>query len=305
MGTRKRDMGMTVGMVFLLWSMNVFTKAVGLGNSSCIGAAAVCGNVTIPYPFGIEPGCYIDDWFAIDCNKTLGSPTPFLRRLHLEVLDISLEGILRVNYPMSWWCPETKTKNENVSIASVSLASSPFFFSKSRNIFIAMGCGNLAYLRSSDSFIIGGCMSVCVKDIMRINISSCDGIDCCKSTIPADLDGFSAGIWYKYGDFKSAEDCNYGSLVDQKWFEENLTNHFEVKKVKKMSQVPVVLNWEINESLSSLVMRTNSSHSTCRPANGSSLLGNMSTTFKCTCNSGFKGNPYLVDGCQGKLLALY
>ena len=85
-------MGMTVGMVFLLWSMNVFTKAVGLGNSSCIGAAAVCGNVKIPYPFGIEPGCYIDDWFAIDCNYTLVSPKPILRSFDLEVLDISLEG---------------------------------------------------------------------------------------------------------------------------------------------------------------------------------------------------------------------
>ena len=85
--------------------MNVFIKAVGLGNSSCSGAAAVCGNVTIPYPFGIEPGCYIDDWFAMDCNYTLGSPKPFLRSFDLEVLDISLEGTLRINYPMSWTCP--------------------------------------------------------------------------------------------------------------------------------------------------------------------------------------------------------
>ena len=98
-----RDMGMMVGMVFLLWSMNVFIKAVGLGNSSCSGAAAVCGNVTIPYPYGIEPGCFIDDWFAIACDYTLGSPKPFLRSFDLEVLDVSLEGTLRVNYPMSWW----------------------------------------------------------------------------------------------------------------------------------------------------------------------------------------------------------
>ena len=83
---------------------NVFTKAVGLGNSSCSGAAAVCGNVTIPYPFGIEPGCYIDDWFAIECNYTLVSPMPILRSFDLEVLDISLEGTLRVNCPMSWIC---------------------------------------------------------------------------------------------------------------------------------------------------------------------------------------------------------
>ncbi|XP_030943325.1 wall-associated receptor kinase-like 10 isoform X2 [Quercus lobata] len=285
-------MGMTVGVVFLLWSMNVVIKAVDLGNSSCSGA---CGSVTIPYPFGIEPGCYIDDWFAIGCNHTLGSPKPFLRRLDLEVLDISLEGTLRVNYPMSSWCPETNTKNATESAANVSLASSPFFFSESRNIFIAMGCGNLALLRSSDGSI-GGCMSVCYKDAIQSNGSSCNGLDCCKTTIPSDLDVFTAEISGKYGNFTSAKDCNYGSLVDQKWFEENLTKHFEVKK---MSQVPVVLNWEINESLSSLVMKTNSFHSTCQLANGSSLLGNMRTTFTCTCDSGFEGNPYLVDGCQG------
>nr|POE89565.1 wall-associated receptor kinase-like 2 [Quercus suber] len=275
--------------------MNVFTKAVGLANSSCSGAAAVCGNLTIPYPFGIEPGCYVDDWFAIGCNHTLGSPKPFLRRLDLEVLDISLEGTLRVNYPMSWWCPETETKNVTWSYANVSLASSPFFFTKSRNIFVAMGCGNFAWLRSRGG-LIGGCMSVCENVTRQTNGSSCTGIDCCKSTIPSDLDVFTSNIGGKFGNFTSAKDCNYGSLVDQKWFEENLTNHFEFKK---MSHVPVVLNWEINVTLSSLVMETNSSHSTCRSANGSSLLGyNMSTTFTCTCDFGFEGNPYLVGGCQ-------
>ncbi|KAM3743383.1 hypothetical protein ACB098_07G141000 [Castanea mollissima] len=198
---------------------------------------------------------------------------------------------------MSWWCPGTMTKNKTVSLvneslANVSLASSPFFFSKSRNIFIAMGCGNLALLRSSNG-TIGGCISVCEKDTKESNGSSCNGIDCCKTTIPSDLDVFTAAISGKYYESSSAKDCNYGSLVDQMWFEENLTNIFEVRK---MSHVPVVLNWTINESL--LVLGTNSSHSTCQFANGSSLLGNMSTTFTCTCDSGFEGNPYLLDGCK-------
>ncbi|KAM4089311.1 hypothetical protein ACB094_07G141200 [Castanea mollissima] len=289
-------MGMTVGMVFLLWSMNVFIKAVGLGNRSCSGAAAVCGSVTIPYPFGTKHGCYIDDSFAIDCNKTLGSPKPFLRRLDLEVLDISLEGTLRVNYPMSSWCPMSGTE----IAPNVSLASSPFVFSKLRNIFVAMGCDNLAYVLSSDvsnsslTSIYGGCMSVCEKDAIQSNGSSCNGIGCCKTTIASDLDVFTTKIQSMIP-FKRTEDCKYAFLVDQKWFEENLTNHFEVQK---MSHVPVVLNWEINANLSSRVMGGDSSHSTCQFANRSSSLGNMSSTFTCSCDSGFEGNPYLVDGCQ-------
>ena len=283
--------------------MNVFTKAVGLGNSSCSGAAAVCGNVTTPYPFGIKPGCYIDDSFAIDCNNTLGSPKPFLRRLDLEVLDISLEGTLRVNYPTTPWCPKSEIENAT----SVSLASSPFVFSKLRNIFVAMGCDNLAYLQSDDSsnsslrIIYGGCMSVCEKDAIHSNGSSCNGIGCCKTTIASDLDGFTTRIESTSASFNRTEDCIYASFVDQKWFEENLTNHFEVRK---MSHVPVVLNWEINANLSSRVMGGDSSHSTCQFANRSSSLGNMSSTFTCSCDPRFEGNPYLVDGCHGKLLAL-
>ncbi|KAM4089318.1 hypothetical protein ACB094_07G141900 [Castanea mollissima] len=263
--------------------------------------AAVCGSVTIPYPFGIEPGCYINDWFAIDCKYTLGSPKPFLRSFDLEVLDISLEGTLRVNYPMSWQCPKSKT----VSIANVSLAPSPFVFSKFRNIFIAMGCGNVAYLLSSDGSnsslsIIGGCMSVCEKDTIKTNGSSCNGVGCCKTTIPSDIDVFTIRIqsMNELSPFEGTKDCKYAYLVDQKRFDENITNHFEVRK---MSHVPVVLNWEINGALSSLVMGSNSSHShsTCNFANRSSSLGNMISTFTCSCHSSFEGNPNLVDGCQG------
>ena len=101
---------------------------------------------------------------------------------------------------------------------------------------------------------------------------------------------------------KSTKDCSYASLVDQKWFEENLTNIFEVRN---MPHVPLVLNWEINANLSSLVKGSNSSNSTCQFANRSLSLGNMSSTIACSCDSGFEGNLYLVDGCQGKLLALY
>ena len=168
-----------------------------------------------------------------------------------------------------------------------------------------MSCDNLAYLLSNDSsLVIGGCISVCEEDTIKTNGSSCNGVDCSQTTIPSDLDAFTIRIqsMNELSPFERTKDCKYASLVDQKWFEENLTNHFEVRK---MSHVPVVLNWEINANLSFLVMGIDSSHSTCQFANRSSSLGNMSSTFSCSCDSGFEGNPYLVDGCQGTLLALY
>ncbi|KAF3967903.1 hypothetical protein CMV_008153 [Castanea mollissima] len=163
-----------------------------------------------------------------------------------------------------------------------------------------MSCDNLPYLLSNDSSLVfGGCMSVCEKDAIKTNGSSCNGVDCCQTTIPSNLEAFTIRIqsMIELSPFERTKDCKYASLAYQKWFKEKLTNHFEVRK---MSYVPVELNWEIYANLSSLVMGINSSHSTCQFANRSSSLGNMSSTFSCSCDSGFEGNPYLVDGCQDR-----
>jgi hypothetical protein len=80
-------------MIVLLCSIDaiLFVQAAGLAiNSSPCQAS--CGNVSIPYPFGIGAGCYVDPWFEVACinnNDSLGSPKPVLKSLNLEVLSIS------------------------------------------------------------------------------------------------------------------------------------------------------------------------------------------------------------------------
>ena len=49
------------------------------------GCKTHCGKVSIPYPFGIGLGCYMDSWFQIVCNG-IGA---FLKKINMEVLEIN------------------------------------------------------------------------------------------------------------------------------------------------------------------------------------------------------------------------
>ncbi|XP_075644289.1 wall-associated receptor kinase-like 10 [Castanea sativa] len=268
--------------------MNAFVKAVGLVNSSC---SQSCGNVSIPYPFGIEPGCYISDSYRIDCNHSFSPPKPmFTTFTQFEVLDISLDGTLRVNYPRFFSCSNgTKTKPFD------SLAARSLVFSQSRNRFIAIGCDNFASLNDAEDVVICGCMSVCDnKAINRGN--GCNGINCCQTTIPSDLQDFSLSLKPIDPNHPSST-CKYAFIVEQMWFETNLTSPSDIQN---MSHVPVVLEWLIDSTLSSLVLGNSFSreyddiNSTYSCATHSSSLGSQKA-LTCSCKPGFEGNPYFPD----------
>jgi len=286
-------------IIVLLGSMNAFVKAVGLVNSSC---SQSCGNVSIPFPFGIEPDCYISDSYKINCNHSFSPPKPTFSTLtEMEVLDISLDGTLRVNYPRFLSCSNgTKTKPFD------SLAARSLVFSQSRNRFIAIGCDNFASLNDAEDVVICGCMSVC--DNKAINSSNgCNGINCCQTTIPSGLQDFSLSL-KPIDPNHPTSSCKYAFIVEQKWFETNLTNAFEIVN---MSHAPVVLEWFIDPTLSSLVTGNNLSYkyddnSTYLCANRSSSVSYLNSTLTCSCKPGFEGNPYFPDPqvperCTGKL----
>ncbi|KAK1662368.1 hypothetical protein QYE76_050527 [Lolium multiflorum] len=56
-----------------------------------------CGNISIPYPFGVEPGCYLDG-FNLTCNWSHHQPKLFLGDGTVQVLEISIpNATVRVN----------------------------------------------------------------------------------------------------------------------------------------------------------------------------------------------------------------
>lgn len=56
------------------------------------GCTTSCGDVSVPYPFGMEPGCSLgQSWFDLICNTSLTPPLLLMHRNNVTfmVLDIS------------------------------------------------------------------------------------------------------------------------------------------------------------------------------------------------------------------------
>ncbi|CAL8138387.1 unnamed protein product [Prunus armeniaca] len=293
-------------LFLLLLSINICT-AQAVPRMAKSGCQEYCGNVLIPYPFGIGSNndCYLDDWFEIECSNNLSSKTtssaphykPVLKRAQLEVLNISIGGLLRVNSPVTFFC------NGNGSSEMANLTGSPFVYSQDRNRFTAVSCGFLAMMESAE-FVVGGCRSVCDRQ----NSTSCDiGINCCQTTIPPYLTWMGASILYEE-QTRKANCSHYAFLVDKDWFERSSS----AEAVKSRSHVPVVLEWNIINSTSSFALfgsyvtenfdlyynNTNYYYYNYTVASFCTLDSNNRSTLSCYCPEGFEGNPYLLQTCQ-------
>ncbi|VVA27802.1 PREDICTED: wall-associated [Prunus dulcis] len=288
-------------LVLLLWSSSTTTVASGaetpMAKHNC---ATHCGDISIPYPFGIGPNkdCYFDEWFEMVCNQS-SSTSPhklYLRRAQLEVLNVYANGTLRVNNPIAFFCQEYRGQQP------ADLSGGPFVYSGRRNKFTAVSCDYLAFV-SSEKYLVGGCRSIC--EGTSISPENCEiGVNCCQTNIPPHLSVISTDI----EDDRTARVCTkkkYAFLVDEEWFRNNfMASNFSV--LEDMDSVPVVLDWSLGLDNTSLrlfqrFIRQHDSRAyddptpTCKIKN---VTSTSRASLECSCPRGFEGNPYLGYHCH-------
>ncbi|XP_008229719.1 PREDICTED: wall-associated receptor kinase-like 1 [Prunus mume] len=233
--------------IFLLWRISTpEAEPDQLGPIAKPSCETHCGDVSIPYPFGIGPSssCYMYDWFEIHCDNSTSPHKPFLRAAKLEVLNISIEGTLLVKNPVTFFFNGRKTPQ------APNLMGSPFLYSQKYNRFTAVSCGFFALVRSyHDQRVVGGCMSTCDKSAETAHNHGCIGINCCQTTLPQNLSVIETEIKSESeesstsGNDRMLAPYNYAFLVEHDWFQNNLSNF---RDVKDMDSVPVVLEWSLS-----------------------------------------------------------
>ncbi|CAA2967364.1 Serine threonine kinase [Olea europaea subsp. europaea] len=275
-------------------SPTTITKGANISKPRC---PSKCGNLTVPYPFGIGlgTGCSIDPSFEINCNTSSNPPRPLWDR-NLEVTDIT-DSHMRIKNWVAETCYNQRGNLTEDSQVNVYLPQN-FGFSE-MNKFMVVGCDDVAVISGTTGRnFTSGCVSICSSKESIID-GDCSGTGCCQTSIPNGLQNFETSMTSidNYTKVWSYAGCGHAFLGEQDSFTFHKANLSDLTFLNRtIENVPVLLDWVIGTQNCTESHKSNNvscqQNSRCiDPDNG--LQG-----YRCTCFEGYEGNPYLHPGCR-------
>lgn len=157
--------------VYLVWSdCFIFLLLSAISNSVAKpGCPHQCGNMSIPFPFGIGPDCYKEPSFEIICNASSNPPKAYLSVLDVEIIELN-QSQIRVSYPkMAVACYNSSRKRRQMrkteSRSLVMDLTVTGFTLSDQNVITAVGCEDMvvAYGKSSRGFVGASCAAFCTS----------------------------------------------------------------------------------------------------------------------------------------------
>ncbi|KAF7067390.1 hypothetical protein CFC21_073293 [Triticum aestivum] len=280
------------------------------------GCHTICGNISVPYPFGMGPArCY---WpgFNLTCDNTTTPPRLLLGGeggiLQVQYFSLFESSVLVKRTP-----GDVKIDRDgNGSIFSGGPDHGTYKimisddWSGGGNELVVLGCNVRATLKHGNA-TVSACSTLCGDDQppepmwsvpSRLESSMvCTGLGCCQAAIVA----AAAAIgevrvqleWF--GRNRSADEERMPTrmfVAKEGWFEKkHVSEPLLLQKPSAMGAmgipvdygVPVWLSWEVDTNISS-------SHGHGHVVCDQGTRGG----YACRCDIYYEGNPYIPDGCQ-------
>ncbi|CAL4892991.1 unnamed protein product [Urochloa decumbens] len=314
------------------------------------GCPTICGNVSVPYPFGITPECSLPG-FNLTCDDTSRGMPPRLSfggDGTLRVTNISLDdATVRVYGPAieiklssdidaggGSWGGQAWGLGDGSSAACV--------LSPAHNELVVTGCGIFTELGTTDynSVVIGSCGSVCSPGQQYLlqtssrSCKKCSGIGCCQTAITKAATFYHVRLTAIIGATTPVRPTGTLFVAEEGWFDSRSTGtaiNLTAAKFDEdmMTSVPAVLAWMIPPSMLQEPAASeprDGKATTCTKDTGATVCHSRyssctNTTiqtssssseptyvdkigYTCKCLDGYKGNPYLIDGCQDAPISL-
>jgi hypothetical protein len=262
-----------------------------------------CGSVSVPYPFGIgEESCAMNKHFFLKCTSNdEGHPELLIGNIPVRKISVP-EGTVTVSLYAAFDCYNETARNRTKS--SVNLGSSgPFMFSDTRNVFTAIGCDTSAQVINKDRTYGAACLSICTENVSLSDGNPCSGSGCCQTSIPKGLKSLniSTSSYNNHTNVSDFNPCGFAFLVDRSSLK--LSDWPLSRKPKYGNdayRTDAVIEWVVENKTCEQARADNTSAYACGTNANCTYSENQG--YRCLCEKGFEGNPYLQDGCQGKLI---
>uniref|UniRef100_A0ACD5Y217 Uncharacterized protein n=1 Tax=Avena sativa TaxID=4498 RepID=A0ACD5Y217_AVESA len=301
------------------------------------GCRTSCGDVEVPYPFGIGAGCY-HKGFNLTCHHSNGTSPPRLLLGVDSTLQVTEISMANATVTVIHRGPvEIRASDGHGAFLGSSLdTDGPFALAAGRNELVVAGCNVAATLRDGTSNLtLGSCSAFCPGADWYTGMMPstgdgkyCSGLDCCQAPLTADLRRTTAAgeilsrvsydvqlTWF--GRNSTADKVLPGIVFVAKegWFDHNYDVRTDVQEAAgdgrpppsafAAMEVPLVLGWEVLRRDDGAATGSRKWSDECPVDAATSICRSKHSVcfagykgYLCACDDGYDGTPYLSNGCQ-------